>query len=93
MSHTPTTAAIVVCGNFRFDDLSGENPEVIAMDANTTFNGASPEVGFQITFPRNATKAVKTAAIRAAINQHLGVYEPGVAPLTDIDIQISGLTI
>ena len=94
MTHTPTTAAIVICQNFRFEDALGiEDSEMITINADTTFNGPSPGAAFPVTFARNATKAVKTAAIRTAINIHLGVYEPDVLPLTDINIQISGLSI
>jgi hypothetical protein len=94
MTHTPTTAAIVTCQNFRFEDALGiEDSELITMNADTIFNGPSPSAAFPVTFARNATKAVKTAAVRVAINGHLAVYEPDVPPLTDLNIQITGMTI
>lgn len=94
MSHTPTTGAVVRCEEFRFEnEVGAEDPEVIHMSAQAIFNGPSPPAGIPVHFPRNASMATKTAAVRTAINEHIQAYGPGVPLLTNVAIQISGLPV
>lgn len=98
MSHanaitTPSTAAIVILSNPRFqDDLSVDNPEFISMDMFVKFNGLIGELGDTVTFARNATQTVKNTAIRAKVNTILVAFEPGIT-LNNANIQIVGLPI
>lgn len=95
MPHLPTTAAVVLCSGFRFgDDTNIENPNAISMTASTVFNGGqSPDAGFTVVFARNAIQSVKLGLVRDAINAHVQAYEPGIALLTNANIQISGLPV
>ena len=69
----PTTAATVVLTNPRFEDAFGaEDPDSITMDMSIRFNGRSGEAGDSVTFARNATTAVKNAAVRNRINALIG---------------------
>lgn len=91
MSHLPfTTAAIVKVLTIEFDETSPEN---VAMYIEARMNGPTPDSGDTVYFPRNATAAVKAAAIRAFVNLQLSVYEPGTLPLTNANIQSSGVPI
>jgi hypothetical protein len=66
-----------------------ENANFITMVMDVKFNGITGELGDNVTFARNATTAVKNAAIRAKINQLVGSVEPGVS-LNNANIQIVG---
>lgn len=93
MAHTPTTAAIVVLVNPRFEDAVGaEDPDTITMDMVIRFNGTAAESGDAVTFARNATTTVKNAAVRTRINALIGTLEQGVS-LNNANIQISGLPV
>lgn len=93
MSHTPTTAAIVTLSEPRFEDAAGmEAVDQITMSAAMKFNGTTGELGDSVTFARNATQAVKQAAVRARVNALIGAFEPGVT-LNNANIQITGLPV
>lgn len=88
-----TTACIVTLSNGRFADQSGfEDPELITMDLLIAFNGRAGSIGDAVSFTRNATTAVKNAAIRSKVNELLLSFE-GVGPLNNANIQIVGLPV
>lgn len=85
-----STAAVVMVISQVFDDV---NRDLVIMVIDVKTNGdVAPNVQITIEFARDATQSVKQAAIRNAINAHLGAYEPGAA-LTNANIQISGLPV
>ena len=90
---TPSTAAIVILVNPRFEDVNGiENADFITMDMQIKFNGVTVELGDKVTFARNATQTVKNTAIRTRVNAIIGDFESGVV-LNNANIQIVGLPI
>ena len=90
MSHLPvTTAAIVRVLEINFAEGDHEN---IAMLIDVRMNGPTPDSADTVYFPRNATAAVKAAAVRGFVNSQLAVYEPGVS-LSNANIQSSGIPI
>lgn len=87
MPHGPTTAAAAIYTNFvGFDP---DDHEYMIWGVEVTFNGQSQPIAPQVRFHMAATAATKQAAVRQAINDHLGIVEPGVV-LTNSVIQISG---
>jgi hypothetical protein len=62
------------------------------MDFFVLYNGRADNFNDTITFARNATTAVKNAAIRTKVNQLLRDIE-GVGPLNNANIQIVGLPV
>jgi hypothetical protein len=90
---TPTTAAVVTCGNPRFENSVGiEDPELVTMDMAIKFNGITGELGDAVTFARNATQTEKQAAVRLRLNDLLASVEGGIR-LNNANIQISGLPV
>lgn len=88
-----TTACVVTLANARFTDAAAfEDPELITMDFFVLYNGQADNFSDTITFARNATAAVKNAAIRTKVNQLLRDIE-GVGPLNNANIQIVGLPV
>lgn len=93
MTHTPTTAAIVVCSEPKFENaLQIEDPDQLSLSIVITFNGISPGVGERVVFPRNATQSEKQAAVRTMVNALLQTNEPGLS-LNNANIQIIGLPV
>ncbi|MDI9407807.1 MAG: hypothetical protein QM523_01010 [Candidatus Pacebacteria bacterium] len=93
MTHTVTNAAIVLCTNPQFhNDLAEEDPDQIRIEVEMRCNGATGIVGGYVIFPSVSTNAVKTTAVRAAVNAVLAEHEPGVT-LGNAAIQIVGLPV
>ena len=76
-------------------DLSFDDPDHlnVVMTFDLKVNGPSPDAGGAVTFAKNATQAVKAAAVRDFVNAHIQSYEPGIPALTNANIQISGLPV
>ena len=90
---TPTTACIVTLREPRFENAAGaEDPNTITMYMDVKFNGLVGELGYNVSFARNATAAVKNAAVRAAVNEIL-LGNEGTAALNNANIQIVGLPV
>ena len=90
---TPTTACVVEVSNPRFINAAGvDDADTITMDLFVLFNGIADNYYDTVSFARNATTAVKNAAIRAKVNQVLRDIE-GSAPLNNANIQIVGLPV
>lgn len=90
---SPTTAAVVQLTNPRFEDADGAgDQDSITMDMLVTFNGVADNFTGTITFARNATTAVKNAAVRTQVNAFLAGLEAG-GSLNNANIQIVGLPV
>lgn len=86
-----TTGAIVTCSNPRFEDANGfPHPNFVTITINVVFNGFAEELGDNVTYARGVIQATKQAAVRAKVNQQIGIAEPGVT-LSNANIEIDGL--
>lgn len=93
MGTGPTTAAIVVCSEPKFQNaLEIEDKETVSITIVATYNGTTSPLGERVVFSRNATQAEKQAAVRAKVNSMLNAYEPAVT-LNNANIQIIGLPV
>jgi hypothetical protein len=93
MSHTPTTAAIVVCSEPKFANAAeNEDPESVSIVIAATYNGTTSPLGERVVFSRNATQSEKQTAVRNKVNAMLHAYEPEVT-LNNANIQIIGLPV
>jgi len=90
---TPTTTAIVECSQAKFQTYAQiEDPNIISMYMQITFNGISDQAGDYVTFSRNATQLEKQTAVKAVVNQIVKAKEPAVT-LSNANIQITGLPV
>jgi hypothetical protein len=90
MAQTSTTGAVVLVTGLSFDEGNQSN---VMMYFDLRVDGPTPDAGGVVTFPRDAIQSVKATAVRNFVNAHIGSYEPNTPPLTNINIQISGMPV